>query len=83
MKALVPIEVIKKKILLLGGWKVTLDSDLAELYGVETKMLVRAVKRNRERFPDDFMIHLTKEEVENLKYHFGTSRWGGGLFHGG
>ncbi len=54
-----------------------LDSDLAQLYGVETKTLNRAVKRNLKRFPDDFMLQLTKEEVSNLKYHFGTSRWGG------
>ncbi len=77
MKSLVPIEVIEKKILLIGGQKVMLDSDLAELYGVETKVLVRAVKRNGERFPADFMVQLTKEEFDNLKYHFGTSRWGG------
>lgn len=77
MKALVPIEVIEKKILLIGGQKMMLDSDLAALYGVETKMLVRAVKRNLDRFPDDFMVRLTKEEFDNLKYHFGTSRWGG------
>jgi hypothetical protein len=77
MKSLVPIEVIEQKILLINGRKVMLDSDLAALYGVETKMLVRAVKRNSERFPDDFMVQLTKEEFENLKYHFGTSRWGG------
>lgn len=55
-----------------------LDADLAELYGVETKMLVRAVKRNVDRFPSDFMIQLNKEEFENLRFHFGTSsRWGG------
>ena len=54
-----------------------LDSDLAALYGVETKMLVRAVKRNLERFPDDFMVQLTKEEFDNLRCHFGTSRLGG------
>ena len=77
MKSLVPIEVIEKKILLINGQKVMLDSDLAELYGVETKMLLRAVKRNNERFPQDFMVQLTKEEFDNLKYHFGTSRWGG------
>lgn len=77
MKAIVPIEIIEKKILLINGQKVMLDSDLAELYGVETKMLVRAAKRNSERFPDDFMVQLTKEEFESLKYHFGTSRWGG------
>jgi ORF6N domain len=51
---------------------------LAELYGVETKMLNRAVKRNIERFPSDFMFQLTAEERGNLKYQIGTSRHGGG-----
>lgn len=46
-------------------------------YGVEPKMLVRAVKRNNERFPADFMVQLAKEEFDNLKYHLGTSNWGG------
>lgn len=50
-----------------------LDSDLAGLYEVETKMLKRAVRRNIERFPDDFMFELTKEELENWRYQFGTS----------
>ena len=77
MKPLVPIDVIEQKILFINGQKVMLDSDLAELYGVETKMLVRAVKRNSERFPGDFMVQLTQEEFSNLKCHFGTSRWGG------
>lgn len=77
MKALVPTGTIEKKILMIDGQKVMLDSDLAELYGVETKTLVRAVKRNSERFPADFMVRLTKVEFDNLKYHFGTSRWGG------
>lgn len=54
-----------------------LDKDLAVLYGVETKMLNRAVKRNIERFPDDFMFQLTKEDFENLRFYFGTSSWGG------
>lgn len=54
-----------------------LDMDLAELYGVETKALKRAVRRNLERFPDDFMFELTQEEYTNLRYHFGTSSWGG------
>ncbi len=55
-----------------------LDADLAELYGVETKQLIRAVKRNITRFPADFMFQLHKEEFENLRFHFGTSsRWGG------
>lgn len=78
MKALIPSEIIEKKILLIRGEKVMLDADLAELYEVETKMLVRAVKRNIDRFPSDFMIQLDKEEFENLRFQFGTSsRWGG------
>lgn len=78
MKAIIPVEIIEKKILLIRGEKVMLDADLAELYGVETKMLVRAVKRNVDRFPSDFMIQLNKEEFENLRFQFGTSsRWGG------
>jgi hypothetical protein len=78
MKALIPVEMIERKILLIRGEKVMLDTDLAELYGVETKMLVRAVKRNIDRFPTDFMIELSKEEFENLRFHFGTSsQWGG------
>jgi len=55
-----------------------LDADLATLYGVETKALTRAVRRNIERFPSDFMFRLSKEEFEILKRHFGTSsQWGG------
>lgn len=54
-----------------------LDKDLAELYKVETKHLKRQVKRNSDRFPDDFMFELTKEEYENLRRQFGTSSWGG------
>lgn len=78
MKTIIPVEMIEKKILLIRGEKVMLDADLAELYGVETKMLVRAVKRNVDRFPTDFMIQLNKEEFENLRFQFGTSsRWGG------
>jgi hypothetical protein len=58
--------------------KVMLDADLAELYGVETKYLVKAVKRNLLRFPADFMFTLNQEEFENLRFHFGTSsQWGG------
>jgi len=78
MKAVIPDEMIEKKILLIRGEKVMLDADLAELYGVETKMLVRAVKRNIDRFPSDFMIQFNKEQFENLRFQFGTSsRWGG------
>ena len=62
---------------MLRGERVLLDADLAELYGVETKLLNRAVKRNRDRFPDDFMFQLTGEEAGNLRYQNGTSSWGG------
>jgi len=77
-ESLVPVERIEKAILLIRGQKVMLDGDLAALYGVETKMLVRAVKRNISRFPTDFMFQLSKEEFDNLRFHFGTSSdWGG------
>jgi len=77
-RSLVPIERIERLILLIRSHKVILDVDLAALYGVETKQLVRAVKRNLSRFPDDFMFQLNKEEFENLRFHFGTSnQWGG------
>jgi len=76
--ALVPPERIEQSILLIRHHKVMLDVDLAALYGVETKQLVRAVKRNISRFPDDFMFQLSKDEFENLRRHFGTSsQWGG------
>jgi len=70
-------EVIRDMIYIIRGNKVMADSDLAELYGVQTKQLKRAVKRNIGRFPDDFMFELTKEEFENLRCQFGTSSWGG------
>ena len=54
-----------------------LDKDLAVLYGVNTKYLNRAVSRNKDRFPDDFMFRLTREELENLRFRIGTSSWGG------
>jgi len=66
-------EKIEKAIYLIRGEKVMLDRDLAGLYGVETKVLNRAVKRNLQRFPLDFMFQLTAEEVENLRCQIGTS----------
>jgi len=72
-KTLIPIERIEKAIIYIRGQKVMLDSVLAELYDVETKILNKAVKRNSDRFPDDFMFQLTDEEWENLRFHFGTS----------
>jgi len=77
MSDLVPRERIEQTILLIRGHRVMLDADLAVLYGVETKEFNRAVTRNMERFPDDFMFRLTKKEYEDLRYHFGTSRRGG------
>jgi hypothetical protein len=77
-RALIPVERIERSILLIRGHKVMLDADLAALYGVETGQLVRAVKRNISRFPQDFMFQLSKDEFENLRCHFGTSsQWGG------
>jgi len=77
MKALIPVKKIEKKILLIRGEKVMLDMDIVELYRVETKMLVRAIKRNIGRFQSDFMFQLNKKEFENLRFQFGTSSWGG------
>lgn len=71
---------VENMIFIIRGHKVMLDADLAELYQVETKALKRAVRRNKDRFPDDFMFELTKKEMENLRYQIGTSRqdsWGG------
>jgi ORF6N domain len=76
-QVIIPQEIIEKRILLIRGQKVMLDKDLAELYQVETYNLNKAVKRNRERFPSDFMFPLTGEEFKNLIFHFGISRWGG------
>lgn len=64
---LVPIERIEQVILLIRGQKVMLDSDLAALYRVETRVLLQAVKRNRERFPSDFVLQLTREECNALR----------------
>ena len=65
--SVIPVERIERSILLLRGHKVMLDSDLAALYGVETKRLVEAVKRNLDRFPADFMFQLTKQEFDALR----------------
>jgi phage regulator Rha-like protein len=70
-------ETIENKIFLIRGKKVMLDYDLADLYGVETKQLKRAVKRNAYRFPLDFMFILTRAEMKNLRCQNGTSSWGG------
>ena len=77
MKALIPLEVIEQRILLIRGQKVMLSTDLAELYQVEARVLVQAVKRNVARFPQDFMFQLTEEEFSNLKSQIVISSWGG------
>ena len=74
---ILPDEKITQRIFLIRGKKIILDFDLAELYGVETKQLRRQVKRNISRFPADFMIELTENELTNLRSQFGTSSWGG------
>jgi hypothetical protein len=77
MEALIPVEIIEKKIFLIRGEKVMLDGDLAELYEVETFNLNKAVKRNVGRFPQDFMFQLTKEETDSLRFQIGMSKKGG------
>jgi hypothetical protein len=76
-QSLVPVERVERMILLIRGQKVMLDSDLAELYAVETRVLIQAVKRNIERFPQDFMFQLNEDEFNNLRSQFVTSSWGG------
>jgi hypothetical protein len=73
----IPDEIITSKIYLLRNKKVMLDEDLAELYNVSTGVLNQAVKRNKNRFPDDFMFQITKEEFDILISQFVTSSWGG------
>src|SRR5665213_161500 len=70
-------EILANKIHFIRGQKVMLDRDLAKLYGVETKRLKEAVKRNRGRFPSDFMFELLPEEFKILRTQFATSSWGG------
>jgi hypothetical protein len=74
MSSIIPIERIEKKVLFLRGEKVMLDSDLAELYEVTTFNLNKAVKRNLDRFPEDFMFQLRKEEFKALRFQTGMSK---------
>ena len=78
-KDLIPEKRILKIIMLVRGEKVILDSDLAKLYGVETRRLNEQVRRNIDKFPNDFMFQLTNDEFENLKSQIATSSsgWGG------
>ncbi len=77
MSNAISVEVIAAKILLIRGKRVMLDRDLAKLYEVDTRQLTRQVRRNAERFPQDFMFQLTKGEFQNLMCQIGTSSWGG------
>jgi hypothetical protein len=76
-KPIIPAERIESQIFLLRGQKVMLSTHLAELYDVEPRVLVQAVKRNIERFPEDFMVQLSAEEFANLKSQIVISSWGG------
>jgi hypothetical protein len=74
---IIPDELILNKIYQFREYRVMMDMDLAALYGVETKQLKRAVRRNIKRFPPDFIFELSQDELENLRSQFGTSSWGG------
>ena len=73
MAELTPIEYVERRILSIRGQRVIVDSDLAELYGVETRALNQAVNRNAQRFPDDFAFRLTTEEFSHLRSQTVTS----------
>ena len=73
-----PAQWIQNRIFMIRKQKVMIDSDLAKLYGIETKILNKAVSRNIDRFPDDFMFRITEEEWNTLRFHFGTSKSGRG-----
>src|SRR5947208_2545254 len=73
----VPFELVERRIHVMRGHRVMLSPDPAELYHVEPRALVQAVKRNAERFPEDFMFQLTEQEYENLKSQIVISSWGG------
>ena len=76
----IPSERIVNKIYVIRNRKVMLDKDLAELYDVKTKDLNASVKRNKKRFPEDFMFQLTKDEFKNLRLQISTSSWGGSRY---
>ena len=76
-RTMISADVIGAQILVVRGHRVLLDSTLAALFGVETRRLNEQVRRNRERFPEDFLIELTTAEFTRLKSQFATSSWGG------
>ena len=75
-KSLISVKRIERSILLIRGQKVILDKELANLYGVTTSNLNKAVKRNIDRFPDDFMFQLTSDEYQSLRFQFGILKEG-------
>ena len=77
MVTAMPVERITSRIFIVRGFKVMVDQDLADLYSVPTKTLKQAVRRNIDRFPEDFMFELTKDEFDDLRSQFVTSSWGG------
>jgi hypothetical protein len=80
IKLTIPDDIITSKIYLIRGRKIILDQDLAKLYNVETKVLKQAVRRNIERFPDDFMFELSSQEFTILRSQIVTSSWGGSRY---
>ena len=74
---IMPIETIGQKIFIIRGMKVMLGQHLAEIYQIPVRAMIQAIKRNRSRFPHDFMFQLTDEEFDNLKSQIVTSSWGG------
>jgi len=78
MKELIPVEIIERKIYLIRGHKVMIDSDLSKLYGVQIKRLNEQVRRNLKRFPADFMFQLTQEETDSLRSQIATLKTGRG-----
>jgi ORF6N domain len=76
-QALVEYEVVRSKVTVVRGLRVMFANDLAELYGIETKVLMQAVRRNVDRFPEDFLFQLTNQEFTNLRSQFVTSSLGG------
>jgi len=75
--SIIPAQRIEQAILMIRGQRVMIDSDLAALYGVPTKVFNQAVRRNQDRFPADFMFQLSPKEFANLRSQFVTSSWGG------
>ena len=80
IKSILPEGGISSKIYLIRKKKVMLDRDLAEMYNIETKVLKQAVRRNPDRFPNDFMFELTAEELTILRSQIVTSSWGGARY---